>query len=72
MDEDGNQEESSTEVYDLPFGMSQIRKWKWTRYLPFCPTFKNNMTHNEHDEDEESGSAAVSEICEDTLLTLVV
>ncbi|XP_006812822.1 solute carrier family 23 member 2-like [Saccoglossus kowalevskii] len=25
--------------YDLPFGMSYIKKWKWTRYIPFCPTF---------------------------------
>ncbi|XP_071813928.1 solute carrier family 23 member 1-like [Apostichopus japonicus] len=26
--------------YDLPFGMSYIRKWTWTRYLPFSPTFQ--------------------------------
>lgn len=26
--------------YDLPFGMNYIREWKWTRYLPFSPTFE--------------------------------
>lgn len=26
-------------TYDLPFGMQYIRKWTWTRYLPFSPTF---------------------------------
>nr|XP_006823008.1 PREDICTED: solute carrier family 23 member 1-like [Saccoglossus kowalevskii] len=29
----------SMTTYDLPFGMSYIKKWKWTRYIPFCPTF---------------------------------
>ncbi|XP_070579684.1 solute carrier family 23 member 1-like [Ptychodera flava] len=27
------------ESYDLPFGMSRVRGWKWTRYIPVCPTF---------------------------------
>ncbi|KAJ8037443.1 Solute carrier family 23 member 2 [Holothuria leucospilota] len=26
--------------YDLPFGMNYIKAWKWTRYLPFSPTFQ--------------------------------
>ncbi|XP_071504502.1 solute carrier family 23 member 1-like [Diadema antillarum] len=25
--------------YDLPFGMAAVRRWKWTRRVPFCPTF---------------------------------
>jgi hypothetical protein len=29
----------SLKTYDLPFGMSKIRAWRWTRYIPFCPTF---------------------------------
>ena len=29
----------SLKTYDLPFGMSKIRGWRWTRYIPFCPTF---------------------------------
>ncbi len=35
--------ESSNETsncYDLPFGMNLLRKWTWTQYLPFSPTFK--------------------------------
>ncbi|XP_072048774.1 solute carrier family 23 member 1-like [Amphiura filiformis] len=30
---------SSIHIYDFPLGMSFIRKWKWTRYIPVCPTF---------------------------------
>ncbi|XP_077992050.1 solute carrier family 23 member 1-like isoform X2 [Glandiceps talaboti] len=26
-------------TYDFPFGMSFVRRWKFARYLPFCPTF---------------------------------
>ena len=51
MTNDENQDDSSPEIYDLPFGMSQIRKWKWTRYLPFSPTFKGVGN-----EDEETSS----------------
>ncbi|XP_070579683.1 solute carrier family 23 member 1-like isoform X2 [Ptychodera flava] len=29
----------AAESYDLPFGMSRVRGWKWTRYIPICPTF---------------------------------
>ena len=53
--DDENQEVSSAKIYDLPFGMSQIRKWKWTRYLPFSPTFKHEGIDN---EDEETASTA--------------
>ena len=30
---------SSIHCYDFPFGMSFIRRWKWTGYIPLCPTF---------------------------------
>ncbi|XP_070581577.1 solute carrier family 23 member 2-like [Ptychodera flava] len=32
-------EEKPMKSYDLPFGMSRLRKWRWTRYIPICPTF---------------------------------
>ncbi|KAK8384920.1 hypothetical protein O3P69_014468 [Scylla paramamosain] len=25
--------------YDLPFGMTHIERWNWTKYVPFLPTF---------------------------------
>ncbi|XP_071504484.1 solute carrier family 23 member 1-like [Diadema antillarum] len=25
--------------YDFPFGMKAVRRWKWTKRVPFCPTF---------------------------------
>eukprot|EP00093_Oithona_nana_P004998 04998.XXX_115818_113896_1 [CDS] Oithona nana genome sequencing. len=30
----------TSNCYDLPFGMNLLRKWTWTQYLPFSPTFK--------------------------------
>ncbi|CAC5392680.1 SLC23A1 [Mytilus coruscus] len=32
----------SLRTYDLPFGMSKIRSWRWTQYIPFSPTFVND------------------------------
>ena len=26
--------------YDFPFGMSLVRGASWTKYIPFCPTFR--------------------------------
>ncbi|XP_072022547.1 solute carrier family 23 member 2-like [Amphiura filiformis] len=31
---------NSLDVYDLPFGMTLLRQWKWTQYIPFSPTYK--------------------------------
>ncbi|CAK1596588.1 unnamed protein product [Parnassius mnemosyne] len=28
------------DTYDFPVGMSYIRRWKWTTYLPFMPTYE--------------------------------
>ncbi|XP_049869506.1 solute carrier family 23 member 2 isoform X2 [Pectinophora gossypiella] len=34
----GASEEGDT--YDFPVGMSLIRRWTWTKYLPFMPTYE--------------------------------
>ncbi|XP_065338002.1 solute carrier family 23 member 1 [Cloeon dipterum] len=36
---EGTVAEDAPTCYDLPFGMEAIRNAKWTRYLPFMPTF---------------------------------
>ncbi|XP_060075015.1 solute carrier family 23 member 1-like [Ylistrum balloti] len=36
---DDNNNTMTLRTYDLPIGMNYIRKWKWTYYLPFSPTF---------------------------------
>lgn len=36
----GKETKGDTSCYDLPFGMMYIKAWKWTRYLPFSPTFQ--------------------------------
>ncbi|OWF41416.1 solute carrier family 23 member 1-like isoform X2 [Mizuhopecten yessoensis] len=41
-DVDGTTNAMTLKTYDLPFGMSYIRKWKWTYYIPFSPTFSRN------------------------------
>ncbi|XP_067007322.1 solute carrier family 23 member 2 isoform X2 [Anabrus simplex] len=32
-------EEHVASTYDFPIGMSLLKRWKWTSYLPFSPTF---------------------------------
>ncbi|XP_003394195.2 solute carrier family 23 member 1 [Bombus affinis] len=27
-------------TFDFPFGMDALRRWKWTQYVPFLPTYK--------------------------------
>ena len=38
-------------VYDLPIGMSLIRRYKFLEYLPISPTYKRQ---NPKDNDSES------------------
>ncbi|CAH2209053.1 jg25811, partial [Pararge aegeria aegeria] len=28
------------DTYDFPVGMTFTRRWKWTQYLPFMPTYQ--------------------------------
>ncbi|XP_034945464.1 solute carrier family 23 member 1 isoform X2 [Chelonus insularis] len=37
--DDGN--EYTPNTYDFPIGMNVLKKWKWTYYLPFLPTYKS-------------------------------
>lgn len=36
-----NDGEPST--FDFPYGMQLLRSWKWTRFLPFLPTYKMKL-----------------------------
>ena len=38
--------------YDLPLGMSYIRKWNWTKFIPICPTFRQNCVRQRADDSE--------------------
>ncbi|XP_074650429.1 solute carrier family 23 member 1-like [Tubulanus polymorphus] len=31
--------EGNSSTYDFPLGMNLVRKHRWTRYVPFCPTY---------------------------------
>lgn len=33
-------EEYIPNTFDFPFGMDALRRWKWTRYVPFLPTYR--------------------------------
>lgn len=37
---DDNINDGTATDYDFPYGMDTIRKWKWTYYIPFMPTYK--------------------------------
>uniref|UniRef100_W8C4N8 Solute carrier family 23 member 2 n=2 Tax=Ceratitis capitata TaxID=7213 RepID=W8C4N8_CERCA len=37
---DANINDGTATDYDFPWGMETLRKWKWTYYIPFLPTYK--------------------------------
>jgi len=37
---DDNINDGTATDYDFPYGMELLRKWKWTYYIPFLPTYK--------------------------------
>ncbi|XP_076233301.1 solute carrier family 23 member 1 [Calliopsis andreniformis] len=39
-DEKEDQGEYVPNTFDFPFGMNVLRRWKWTYYVPFLPTYK--------------------------------
>ncbi|KAM3869017.1 solute carrier family 23 member 1 [Diretmus argenteus] len=49
-------EASSSTSYDLPLGMSLIRRTHWLRWLPICPTFQSfRQLINRSRPDKEDG-----------------
>jgi len=38
-DADNKPRSSADDCYDLPCGMSFIRRWTFFKFVPFCPTF---------------------------------
>ena len=49
-----------SDCYDLPCGMSFIRRWTLLKFVPFCPTFLVDVKQGQttHDDDEANGSGA--------------
>ncbi|XP_039970765.1 solute carrier family 23 member 2 [Bactrocera tryoni] len=41
---DANVNDGTATDYDFPWGMATLRKWKWTYYVPFLPTYKLQKT----------------------------
>ena len=58
-----SQDTTTSGCYDLPFGMSAIRRWGWTKYIPICPTFRGHscgkkpdkFKHNLDDLESDGG-----------------
>ncbi|XP_055545592.1 solute carrier family 23 member 2 isoform X2 [Wyeomyia smithii] len=38
-----NDELTINTTFDFPYGMQTLRCWKWTRHIPFLPTYKMNL-----------------------------
>ena len=50
----------SSNCYDLPCGMSFLRRWMFFKFVPFCPTFLADVkeaqtTSNDVDDVEGAG-----------------
>ena len=45
---DGQQgaREPATSPYDIPWITPRLRQWKWTKYMPFLPTFQEGCSNN--------------------------
>ncbi|KAI0217841.1 Solute carrier family 23 member 2 [Lamellibrachia satsuma] len=45
---DGQQgaREPATSPYDIPWITPKLRQWKWTKYIPFLPTFQEGCSNN--------------------------
>jgi len=52
---------ASSDCYNLPCGMSFIRRWTFFKFIPFCPTFLADLktgqktTHDDEDDVEGAG-----------------
>ena len=42
----GNESEKSSNCYDIPFITKYLKKWSWTKNLPFSPTFTGFSIRN--------------------------
>ena len=42
--------------YDLPYVMGALRRWKWLRYVPFCPTYGMTDSTVEATNTQTNGS----------------
>jgi len=61
-DDDKKTKSASSDCYDLPCGMSFIRRWTLFKFVPFCPTFLVDAKESEAvtDQDVDMEGAAVT------------
>ncbi|XP_058444918.1 solute carrier family 23 member 2-like [Malaya genurostris] len=41
--ENTNEDIVISSTFDFPYGMQTLRRWKWTRHIPFLPTYKMKL-----------------------------
>jgi len=60
--EDGEEtgEASSSNCYDLPCGMSFLRRWTFFKFVPFCPTFLADVKQESTAMDDDVEGAGVT------------
>ena len=50
----------SSDCYDLPCGMSFIRRWAFFKFVPFCPTFLVDIKQAQTTNDDDVEGAGVT------------
>jgi len=50
----------SSDCYDLPCGMSFIRRWTIFRFIPFCPTFLTDVKQGQTTDDDVEGAGVTA------------
>jgi len=54
----------SSDCYDLPCGMSFIRRWMFFKFVPFCPTFLADIKSATGGDDGAEGAGVTAEALE--------
>ena len=64
--EQREQQSGGLSAYDIPWITPTLRRWKWTKYMPFLPTFQedcgNNCCRGSRDEPEYDQTAQRDEV----------
>ena len=59
-EDDEASSETASDTYDLPCGMSLIRRWAIFKFIPFCPTFLVDVKREQTTNDDDIEGAGVT------------
>jgi len=61
-DDEETGEGTSSNCYDLPCGMSFLRRWTFFKFVPFCPTFLADVKQESATMDDVEGAGVTVQL----------